>query len=68
MAALSAIRSGLEDHLRAGTLDGSFANHTPGAQRIQPISPVIPSSSPKSNNVNNSAEEQGIRFGPGALQ
>lgn len=49
LAALSAIRSGLEDHLRAGTLDGSYAIHAPGAQRIQPISPVITTSSPKSN-------------------
>lgn len=49
LAALSAIRTGLEDHLRAGTLDGSYAIHAPGAQRIQPISPVITTSSPKSN-------------------
>ncbi|XP_043465457.1 uncharacterized protein LOC122500550 isoform X2 [Leptopilina heterotoma] len=49
LSALSAIRTGLEDHLRAGTLDGSYAIHAPGAQRIQPISPVITTSSPKSN-------------------
>lgn len=63
LAALSAIRSGLEDHLRTGTLDGSCAIHAPGAQRIQPISPAIPSSSPKSNNVNN-IRSKGSAFAP----
>ena len=63
MAALSTIRSGVEDHLRAATMDGSFAIHTPGAQRIQPSSPAIPSSSPKSNNVN-IIRSKGSAFAP----
>ena len=62
LAALSAIRNGLEDHLRAGTLDGSYAIHTPGAQRIQPISPVITTLSPKSN-INN-IRSKGSAFAP----
>ncbi|XP_076227285.1 javelin-like [Nomia melanderi] len=51
LAALSALKSGLEDRLRAGLNDSSSDILTPGAQRLQPIAPVV--SSPKSNNVSN---------------
>ncbi|XP_076655625.1 javelin-like isoform X1 [Halictus rubicundus] len=51
LAALSALKTGLEDRLRAGLTDSSSDILTPGAQRLQPIAPVL--SSPKSNNVSN---------------
>ncbi|XP_076390146.1 javelin-like isoform X3 [Megachile rotundata] len=51
VAALSALKTGLEDRLRAGLNDTSSDILAPGAQRLQPIAPVV--SSPKSNNVSN---------------
>ncbi|XP_033326459.1 javelin-like isoform X2 [Megalopta genalis] len=51
LAALSALKTGLEDRLRAGLTDASSDIFAPGAQRLQPIAPVL--SSPKSNNVSN---------------
>ncbi|OAD57380.1 hypothetical protein WN48_02181, partial [Eufriesea mexicana] len=54
LAALSALKSGLEDRLRAGLTDSSSNILTPGAQRLQPIAPALPVvSSPKTNNVSN---------------
>ncbi|KOX75032.1 hypothetical protein WN51_12717 [Melipona quadrifasciata] len=55
LAALSALKTGLEDRLRAGLSDTSADNILvqPGAQRLQPIATALPVvSSPKSNNTN----------------
>ncbi|KAH0948589.1 hypothetical protein HN011_002526 [Eciton burchellii] len=54
LAALSALKTGLEDRLRAGLTENSNKLEilTPGAQRLQPIAPII--SSPKNaNNIGN---------------
>ncbi|XP_034187796.1 javelin-like isoform X2 [Osmia lignaria lignaria] len=51
LAALSALKTGLEDRLRAGLNDTSSDILVPGAQRLQPIAPVV--SSPKNNSVSN---------------
>ncbi|KZC04988.1 hypothetical protein WN55_06004 [Dufourea novaeangliae] len=51
LAALSALKSGLEDRLRAGLNESSSDILVPGAQRLQPIAPVV--LSPKSNSVSN---------------
>lgn len=51
LAALSALKTGLEDRLRAGLNDTSSDILVPGAQRLQPIAPVV--TSPKSNTVSN---------------
>ncbi|XP_043802061.1 uncharacterized protein LOC122719888 isoform X2 [Apis laboriosa] len=56
LAALSALKTGLEDRLRAGLAETSSDIRVPGAQRLQPITPVVlPTlvSTPKSNNVSN---------------
>ncbi|XP_076239445.1 javelin-like [Calliopsis andreniformis] len=54
LAALSALKTGLEDRLRAGLNETSSDILAPGAQRLQPITPVLPvTSSPKSNSVSN---------------
>ncbi|KAK9297510.1 hypothetical protein QLX08_008819 [Tetragonisca angustula] len=54
LAALSALKTGLEDRLRAGLSDASASDNVlvqPGAQRLQPIATALPVvSSPKSNN------------------
>ncbi|KAK1135196.1 hypothetical protein K0M31_007967 [Melipona bicolor] len=55
LAALSALKTGLEDRLRAGLSDTSADNILvqPGAQRLQPLATALPVvSSPKSNNTN----------------
>lgn len=49
LAALSALKTGLEDRLRAGLIENASEILTPGVQRLQPIAPVI--SSPKNANV-----------------
>ncbi|XP_011060854.1 PREDICTED: uncharacterized protein LOC105149852 [Acromyrmex echinatior] len=49
LAALSALKTGLEDRLRAGLTENASEILTPGVQRLQPIAPVI--SSPKNANV-----------------
>ncbi|XP_076752754.1 javelin-like isoform X2 [Xylocopa sonorina] len=51
LAALSALKTGLEDRLRAGLNESSSDILAPGAQRLQPIAPIV--TSPKSNNVSN---------------
>lgn len=52
LAALSALKTGLEDRLRAGLTENGLEILAPGAQRLQPIVPVI--SSPKNNtNISN---------------
>lgn len=51
LAALSALKNGLEDRLRAGWTEKASEILAPGAQRLQPIAPVI--SSPKNTNVSN---------------
>ncbi|XP_076673039.1 javelin-like isoform X2 [Andrena cerasifolii] len=54
LAALSALKTGLEDRLRAGLNDTSSDILAPGAQRLQPIVTALPVvSSPKSNTVSN---------------
>ncbi|PBC30420.1 hypothetical protein APICC_09816 [Apis cerana cerana] len=55
LAALSALKTGLEDRLRAGLADTCSDIRVPGAQRLQPITPALPTllSTPKSNNVGN---------------
>ncbi|XP_076628509.1 javelin-like isoform X2 [Colletes latitarsis] len=54
LAALSALKTGLEDRLRAGLNETSSDILAPGAQRLQPIAPALPVvSTPKSNNVSN---------------
>lgn len=54
LAALSALKTGLEDRLRAGLNDTCSDILTPGAQRLEPIAPAVPLlSSPKSNSVSN---------------
>lgn len=55
LAALSALKTGLEDRLRAGLAETSSDIRVPGAQRLQPITPALPTllSTPKSNNVSN---------------
>ncbi|XP_053978401.1 uncharacterized protein LOC128876240 isoform X1 [Hylaeus volcanicus] len=54
LAALSALKTGLEDRLRAGLNETSSDILAPGAQRLQPIAPALPVvSSPKSNSVSN---------------
>ncbi|XP_043524237.1 uncharacterized protein LOC122536155 isoform X2 [Frieseomelitta varia] len=54
LAALSALKTGLEDRLRAGLSDASTSDNIfvqPGAQRLQPIATALPVVlSPKSNN------------------
>ncbi|XP_050461807.1 uncharacterized protein LOC126856879 isoform X1 [Cataglyphis hispanica] len=50
LAALSALKTGLEDRLRAGLTENASEILVPGVQRLQPIAPVI--SSPKNANVN----------------
>ena len=42
LAALSALKSGLEDRLRAGLEAGDAGLLAPGAHRIQPIEPTAP--------------------------
>ncbi|XP_043489314.1 J domain-containing protein DDB_G0295729 [Polistes fuscatus] len=49
LAALSALKTGLEDRLKAEFNDSDLLS--PGAQRLQPIAPVL--STPKSANVSN---------------
>ncbi|XP_018407380.1 PREDICTED: uncharacterized protein LOC108783330 [Cyphomyrmex costatus] len=49
LAALSALKTGLEDRLRVGLTENAPEILTPGVQRLQPIAPVI--SSPKNANV-----------------
>jgi len=49
LAALSALKTGLEDRLRAGLTENASEILTPGVQRLQPIAPII--SSPKNANV-----------------
>lgn len=49
LAALSALKTGLEDRLRAGLTENAADILAPGVQRLQPIAPVI--SSPKNANV-----------------
>lgn len=49
LAALSALKTGLEDRLRAGLTENTSEILAPGVQRLQPIAPVI--SSPKNANV-----------------
>ncbi|XP_035742058.1 putative mediator of RNA polymerase II transcription subunit 26 isoform X1 [Vespa mandarinia] len=51
LAALSALKTGLEDRLKA-ELNDSDLLLTPGAQRLQPIAPVV-STTPKSASVSN---------------
>ncbi|KAF7395454.1 hypothetical protein HZH68_009504 [Vespula germanica] len=51
LAALSALKTGLEDRLKA-ELNDSDLLLTPGAQRLQPIAPVV-STTPKSATVGN---------------
>jgi len=51
LAALSALKTGLEDRLRAGLTENTSEIFAPGVQRLQPIAPVI--SSPKNANVAN---------------
>lgn len=51
LAALSALKTGLEDRLRAGLTENASEILTPGVQRLQPIASVI--SSPKNANVTN---------------
>lgn len=52
LAALSALKTGLEDRLRAGLCENATSGIVaPGAQRLQPIAPVI--ISPKKANVSN---------------
>ncbi|XP_043250279.1 uncharacterized protein LOC122396173 [Colletes gigas] len=54
LAALSALKTGLEDRLRAGLNETSSDILTPGAQRLQLIAPALSVvSTPKSNNVSN---------------
>ncbi|XP_043580271.1 uncharacterized protein LOC122566701 isoform X4 [Bombus pyrosoma] len=54
LAALSALKTGLEDRLRAGLSEASADVLAPGAQRLQPIASAAPVvSPPKSNNVSN---------------
>ncbi|KOC61889.1 hypothetical protein WH47_05422 [Habropoda laboriosa] len=54
LAALSALKIGLENRLRAGLNENSSEILVPGAQRLQPIAPVLPVvPSPKTNNVSN---------------
>lgn len=54
LAALSALKTGLEDRLRAELNETSSDILAPGAQRLQPITPALPVvSTPKSNNVSN---------------
>lgn len=48
LAALSALRSGLEDRLRAGFEAEAGTILAPGAHRIQPIEPTVPTS-PRTN-------------------
>lgn len=50
LAALSALKTGLEDRLRAGLIENASEILVPGVQRLQPIAPVI--SPPKNTNVN----------------
>ncbi|KAL0126626.1 hypothetical protein PUN28_005172 [Cardiocondyla obscurior] len=49
LAALSALKTGLEDRLRAGLTENVTEILTPGVQRLQPITPVI--TSPKNANI-----------------
>ncbi|XP_071627059.1 uncharacterized protein Jvl isoform X1 [Temnothorax longispinosus] len=49
LAALSALKTGLEDRLRAGLTENASEILAPGVQRLQPIAPVI--SSPKNASV-----------------
>lgn len=49
LAALSALKTGLEDRLRAGLTENASDILAPGVQRLQPIAPVI--SSPKNANI-----------------
>ncbi|XP_077274863.1 javelin-like isoform X2 [Temnothorax americanus] len=49
LAALSALKTGLEDRLRAGLTESASEILAPGIQRLQPIAPVI--SSPKNASV-----------------
>lgn len=51
LAALSALKTGLENRLRAGLIENASEILVPGAQKLQPITPVI--SSPKNINVGN---------------
>ncbi|XP_025158985.1 transcription initiation factor TFIID subunit 1 [Harpegnathos saltator] len=49
LAALSALKTGLEDRLQAGLTENTLEILAPGVQRLQPIAPVV--TSPKSANV-----------------
>ncbi|XP_067215075.1 serine-rich adhesin for platelets [Linepithema humile] len=51
LAALSALKTGLEDRLRAGLTESGLEILAPGAQRLQPIAPVV--CSPKNTNISN---------------
>ncbi|XP_012527492.1 uncharacterized protein LOC105831697 isoform X2 [Monomorium pharaonis] len=59
LAALSALKTGLEDRLRAGLIESTSEILAPGVQRLQPIAPVI--SSPKNANVT-SIKSKGSAF------
>lgn len=49
LAALSALKTGLEDRLQASLTENALEILTPGVQRLQPIAPVV--TSPKNANV-----------------
>ena len=64
LAALSALKTGLEDRLRAGLSETSAERNilVPGAQRLQPIATALPLvSSPKSNNNSNNNNLSNIK-------
>lgn len=50
LAALSALKTGLEDRLRAGLTENASEILVPGVQRLQPIASVV--SPPKNANIN----------------
>ncbi|XP_011634320.1 uncharacterized protein LOC105425306 isoform X2 [Pogonomyrmex barbatus] len=60
LAALSALKTGLEDRLRAGLTENASEILTPGVQRLQPIVPVV--SSPKNANNVTSIKSKGSAF------
>ncbi|CAD1476406.1 unnamed protein product, partial [Heterotrigona itama] len=65
LAALSALKTGLEDRLRAGLSETSATDNilVPGAQRLQPIATALPLvSSPKSNNNLGSIKSKSSAF------
>lgn len=67
LAALSALKTGLEDRLRAGLAETSSDIRVPGAQRLQPITPALPPtlvSTPKSNNNVGNIKSKSSAFAP----